>query len=160
MEIEVITTTRPSADTDINPNLTAEEQRWESAGQFQPGRLQKTVFHSLSEAAPVDEKPTPKPRKSRYDWMKGETEDDQAALVPTKLKIDRQSNQLEDGTFRWENFNSLYQSLAILPTVALKIQPTAVETSRRARILITFKDRSTCLTSIAVRLSKFLDFSF
>lgn len=160
MEVEVITTTRPSADTDINPNLTAEEQRWESAGQFQPGRLQKTVFHSLSETTPVDEKPTPKPRKSRYDWMKGETEDDQAALVPTKLKIDRQSNQLEDGTFRWENFKSLYQSLAILPTVALKIQPTAVETSRRARILITFKDRSTCLTSIAVRLSKFLDFSF
>lgn len=100
MEVEVITTTRPSADTDINPNLTAEEQRWESAGQFQPGRLQKTVFHSLSEAASVDEKPTPKPRKSRYDWMKGETEDDQAALVPTKLKTDRQSNQLEDGTFR------------------------------------------------------------
>lgn len=102
MEVEGITSTRPSAETDRNTNLTEEEQRWESAGQFQPGRLQKTVFHSLPQATSVDEQPKPKPRKlgTRYDWMKGETSDDQAALVPTKLKIDWQNNQTTDEKLR------------------------------------------------------------
>ena len=97
-DIEVITLTRPSVEAEKNTNLTEEEQRWESAGQFQPGRLQKTVFHSLSETAPADEQPKPMPRKvgSRYDWMKGETSADQAALVPTKLKLDWQNSPATD----------------------------------------------------------------
>lgn len=105
-EIEVITATAPSVEAEKNTNLTEEEQRWESAGHFQPGRLQKTVFHSLSETQP--EQPIAKPRTkvgSRYDWMKGETSDDQAALVPTKLKIDWQSSPAADEKLRCETWN-------------------------------------------------------
>ena len=81
-----------------NEKLSEEEQRWENAGSFQPGRLQKTVFHSLSESAPEAEEPIAKPRKgpSRYDWMKEESSSDQEALVPTKLKLDWQGNQATD----------------------------------------------------------------
>ena len=78
-----------------NEKLTDEEQRWESAEKFQPGRLQKTVFHGMTESAPVIEESNVKPHKgpSRYDWMKGESYADQEALVPTKLKLGLQSNQ-------------------------------------------------------------------
>ena len=101
-DIEVVSSTRPSVETEKNTNLTEEEQRWESAGHFQPGRLQKTVFHSLSETAPAEEQPKPMPRKvgSRYDWMKGETSADQAALVPTKLNLDWQSSPAADEKLR------------------------------------------------------------
>ena len=97
----VMTSTALSVESEKNTNLTEEEQRWESAGHFQPGRLQKTVFHSLSETQP--EQPIAKPRTkvgSRYDWMKGETSDDQAALVPTKLKIDWQNSPATDEKLR------------------------------------------------------------
>lgn len=100
-DIEVITSTTPSVEAETNTNLTEEEQRWESAGHFQPRRLQKTVFHNLSETQP--EQPKAKPRTkvgSRYDWMKGETSDDQAALVPTKLKIDWQNSAAADEKLR------------------------------------------------------------
>lgn len=101
-DIEVVTSTRPSVEAEKNTNLTEEEQRWESAGHFQPGRLQKTVFHSLSETSPTEEQPQAKPRKvgSRYDWMKGETSADQAALIPTKLKLDWQNNPAEEEKLR------------------------------------------------------------
>ena len=79
----------------INEKLTEEEQRWESSESFHPGRLQKTVFHSMTESSPVVEDQKAKPRKgpSRYDWMKGESYADQEALVPSKLKLGLQSNQ-------------------------------------------------------------------
>lgn len=102
-DIEVITSTAPSVEVEKNTNLTEEEQRWESAGHFQPGRLQKTVFHSLSETQPAVEQPKATPRTkvgSRYDWMKGETSDDQAALVPTKLKIDWHNSPAADEKLR------------------------------------------------------------
>lgn len=81
-----------------NKKVSDEEQRWESAENFQPGRLQKTVFHSLSEADPTVEEPKAKPRKgpSRYDWMKGESFADQEALVPTKLKVEVKRNEATD----------------------------------------------------------------
>ena len=100
-DIEVTTSTTTSFEAEKNTNLTEEEQRWESAGHFQPGRLQKTVFHSLSETEP--QQPRAKPRTkvgSRYDWMKGETSDDQAALVPTKLKIGWQNSSSTDENLR------------------------------------------------------------
>lgn len=100
-DIEVITTTTETFEAEKNTNLTEEEQRWESAGHFQPGRLQKTVFHSLSETEPQQPKAKPRTKVgSRYDWMKGETSDDQAALVPTKLKIDWQNNPAADEKLR------------------------------------------------------------
>lgn len=93
--------------------LSEEEQRWENAENFQPGRLQKTVFHSLSESEPAMEEPKAKPRKgpSRYDWMKGESYEDQEALVPTKLKIDWQNNQATDE--RLESVNCLYRWISL-----------------------------------------------
>lgn len=96
-EEEKFSSSRP-AGVDKNEKLSEEEQRWESAGSFQPGRLQKTVFHSLSESAPEAEEPKAKPRigPSRYEWMKGESFADQEALVPTKLKLDWQGNQATD----------------------------------------------------------------
>lgn len=100
-EEEKCSSTRPAV-AELNQKLSEEEQRWESAGKIQPGRLQKTVFHSLSEDVPTDEPPKAKPRKgtSRYDWMKGESYADQEALVPTKLKLDWQSNQATDEIHR------------------------------------------------------------
>lgn len=108
---EKLTSSRPIPAT-RKKKLSEEEQRWESAENFQPGRLQKTVFHSLSESEPAMEEPKAepkaKPRKgpSRYDWMKGESYEDQEALVPTKLKIDWQNNQVTDE--RLESVNCLY----------------------------------------------------
>ena len=104
---EKLTSSRPIPAT-RKKKLSEEEQRWENAENFQPGRLQKTVFHSLSESEPAMEEPKAKPRKgpSRYDWMKGESFEDQEALVPTKLKIDWQNNQVTDE--RLESVNCLY----------------------------------------------------
>lgn len=100
-DIEVVTSTTTSFQAEKNTNLTEEEQRWESAGQFQPGRLQKTVFHNLSETELQQPKAKPRTKVgSRYDWMKGETSDDQAALVPTKLKIDWQNSPATDEKLR------------------------------------------------------------
>ncbi|XP_068725794.1 trichohyalin-like isoform X3 [Montipora capricornis] len=91
---EAMSSSRPVV-VESNEKLTDEEQRWESAEKFQPGRLQKTVFHGMTESAPVIEESNAKPHKgpSRYDWMKGESYADQEALVPTKLKLGLQSNQ-------------------------------------------------------------------
>ena len=92
-EEEQISSSRPVVDR--NEKLSEQEQRWENAGNFQPGRLQKTVFHSLSEPAPTNEESIATQRKgpSRYEWMKGENFADQEALVPSKLKLDWKSNQ-------------------------------------------------------------------
>lgn len=89
-----MTSNRP-AIVERNEKLTEEEQRWEKAENFQPGRLQKTVFHSMVESAPVTEVPIAKLRKgpSRYDWMRGESSEEKEALVPTKLKLNLQTNQ-------------------------------------------------------------------
>lgn len=91
---EEMNSNRP-AIVERNEKLTEEEQRWEKAENFHPGRLQKTVFHSMVESAPVAEVPTGKPRKgpSRYDWMKGESCEEREALVPTKLKLNLQTDQ-------------------------------------------------------------------
>lgn len=92
-EEEKISSSWPVVDR--NEKLSEQEQRWENAGNFQPGRLQKTVFHSLSESAPTNEESITTQRKgpSRYEWMKGESFADQETLVPSKLKLDWQSNQ-------------------------------------------------------------------
>lgn len=75
--------------------MSEEEMKWESAGQFQPGKL-KTMFHDFAKDAPVIDKPVARPKsegRSRYDWMKNEADADRELLVPHKLNVDLEVKQ-------------------------------------------------------------------
>ena len=88
----------PRVDTDDYHKLTEEEKQWESAGHFQPKKLNISLMTGFQQA-PVDEvKPAPK-KTQGGPYMQNriqQTTSEQEILVPAKLNVQESEPEIEE----------------------------------------------------------------
>ena len=92
----------PRVDTDEVHKLTEEEKQWESAGHFQPKKLNISLFSGFQQApANVEEIPVPKTQRAIYHSHNKEpqTTYEEEIPVPAKAKVQetaRDEPEMED----------------------------------------------------------------
>ena len=83
---------QPFYEQDEDHHMTQDEMKWESAGHFQPGKLDTSKFNKFARNDNVDSTTSSlkKGDTSRYELLKkmNRTQSKQEILLPSKLKVD------------------------------------------------------------------------
>lgn len=123
---------RPFYEQDEHHRMTEDEAKWESAGHFQPGKLDTRKFNKFAKTDKGDtgKSSLKKNDASRYDWLKKmhNTQSKQEILVPTKLKVNSQGGEVLE-----ENEAEPEVSFAIYVTV---ISPLSAVRANRCEEVI------------------------
>ena len=78
---------KPRVDTDEYHKLTQEETQWESAGHFQPKKLNAALMASFLQADAADSKPMPK-KTQEMPKKHPQTSPEQTVVVSVKAQKD------------------------------------------------------------------------